>query len=413
MPVFHYEALDAKGNATASDIEALSNREAISKIRNKGYYPTKVYEKGGRQSAAPAKTSASRRGANARVKAHVLCDFAREFSTLHDAGLSILRSLRMLEKQQPQGSFRRILGYVADDIEGGATLSEAFGRYPRCFNKLFVSMVAAGEAGGVLDVVLCRLADFMEKSEKLKARIKSAMIYPVVVISVAFMIVMGLMIFVMPRFSSVLKELTGKELPWLTQTLMDFSTWMQGGGWAIIIGGILAVILVTRLVKATRVGRIAIDHVSLRVPVMGQIVSKSSIARWSRTLGTLLGAGVPILDAIRIAADTAGNAAYADVLVKANSAIRQGDTFAGPLRACSVIDPMVVNMIDVGEETGDLDKMMHKIADRYDEKVDVLVSSMMSLLEPAIVLVLGAIVLVIVLAVFLPIVVNMPGMPGA
>jgi type IV pilus assembly protein PilC len=414
MPVFLYEALDAKGQPVSSMIEALSDKEAISKIRNMGFHPTKVSRKGGEvRPKAPAAGRPSRRpGANARVKARVLCDFARELSTLQDAGLSILRSLRMLEKQQPAGNFRNIIGYVGDDIEGGATLSEAFGRYPRCFNKLFVSMVAAGEAGGVLDVILSRLADFMEKSERLKARIKSAMIYPATVISVAFLIVMGLMTFIVPRFAVVLKEMTGKQLPWLTQALMNFSAWMRNGGWAITLGAILTTVLAVKLFRATRVGAAAIDRFSLRVPVLGQIVAKSSIARWTRTLGTLIGAGVPILDAIRIASETAGNSVYSNVLVKVNYAIRQGDTFANPLRASGAVDPMVVNMIDVGEETGDLDKMMHKIADRYDEKVDVLVGSMMSLLEPLIVVVLGAIVLVIVLAIFLPIFGGMPGING-
>jgi type IV pilus assembly protein PilC len=414
MPTFQYQALDAKGQEMKSEIEALTSKEAISKIRNMGYFPTKVTAKGG---AKPAKAGEaakpkSRKGANGKVKTKALCQFARQLSTLQDAGLSILRSLRILEQQQKAGNFKRIIGYVADDIEGGATLSEAFGKYPRCFNKLFVNMVAAGEAGGVLDVILSRLADFMEKSERLKARIKSAMIYPIVVISVAFLIVMGLMAFVIPQFSTVLKEMTGKKLPWITQTLMDISTWIKSGGWAITIGIVVGMIFATKLAKATKPGKLVLDHVALRLPVVGQIASKSCIARWTRTLGTLIGAGVPILEAINITSETAGNAVYESMLDKVNHAIRQGDTFANPLKASKTVDSLVVNMIDVGEETGDLDKMMHKIADQYDEQVDVLVGSLMSLLEPIIIVVLGSIVLVIVMAIFMPLVQMITGLSG-
>ncbi len=273
-------------------------------------------------------------------------------------------------------------------------------------------MVAAGEAGGVLDVILARLADFMEKSERLKARIKSAMIYPAVVISVAFLIVMGLMAFVIPQFSSVLKEMTGQKLPWITQTLMNISTWIRTGGWAITIGGIVVLIILIKIIKATKVGKLVMDHITLKLPVMGDIAGKSSIARWTRTLGTLIGAGVPILEALNITAETAGNAVYANMLEKVNHAIRQGDTFANPLKASKTVDSLVVNMIDVGEETGDLDKMMHKIADQYEEQVDVLVGSLMSLLEPIIIVVLGSIVLVIVMAIFLPLVQMITGLSG-
>jgi type IV pilus assembly protein PilC len=414
MPTFQYEALDAKGQPVKAEIEALSSKEAGSKIRNMGYFPTKVTAKGGSRVAKAGGTAKprSRRGAKAKVKTKMLCQFARQLSTLQDAGLSILRSLRILEQQQKPGNFKKIIGYVADDIEGGSTLSEAFGKYPRCFNKLFVNMVAAGEAGGVLDVILSRLADFMEKSERLKARIKSASIYPIVVISVAFLIVMGLMAFVIPQFSTVLKEMTGKKLPILTQTLMDISTWIKNGGWAITIGTVIGIVFVIKLVKATKAGKLVMDHVALKLPVVGQIASKSSIARWTRTLGTLIGAGVPILEAINITAETAGNAVYANMLEKVNHAIRQGDTFANPLKASKTVDSLVVNMIDVGEETGDLDKMMHKIADQYDEQVDVLVGSLMSLLEPIIIVVLGSIVLVIVMAIFMPLVQMITGLSG-
>jgi type IV pilus assembly protein PilC len=415
MATFHYQAIDAEGHAVKSQIEALTSKEAVSKIRNMGYYPTKVTARDAtaKGKAVNVAKPAARPGARAKVKTRYLCRFARQLSTLHDAGLSLLRSLRLLERQQKSGNFKKIIGYVADDIEEGATLSEAFGRYPRCFNKLFVNMVAAGEAGGVLDVILARLADFMEKSERLRARVKSAMIYPAVVMTVAFLIVMGLMAFVVPSFSAVLKDMTGKPLPWITQVLMDISTWVRSGGWAIVTGTAIGCVMLVKLSRQTKPGRLAIDHVTLRLPVIGQITGKSSVARWTRTLGTLIGAGVPILDAIAITSETADNAVYAGVLGKVSHGIRQGDSFASPLRATGTVDELVVDMIDVGDETGDLDKMMNRIADQYDEEVDVLVGSLMSLLEPLIIVVLGAVVLVVILAIFLPILDIINGPPSS
>ncbi|MHC4771804.1 MAG: type II secretion system F family protein, partial [Planctomycetota bacterium] len=230
MPVFQYQALDAKGNETKGQIEALSSKEAISKIRNKGMFPTKVRAQnaGKKAKVAKAATGPKRRGAGGKVKIKAVTEFARQMSTLQDAGLAILRSLRILEEQAKKGTFKRVIGYVADDIEGGATLSEAMGKYPRCFNRLFVNMVAAGEVGGVLDVILSRVADFMEKSERLKAKVKGAMVYPSVVMGAAMLIVMGLMIFIVPTFAEVLTDMSdGKAgLPPLTQMLLDISDWL-------------------------------------------------------------------------------------------------------------------------------------------------------------------------------------------
>jgi len=412
MPVFQYEALDAKGNEVKAEIEALSNKEAISKIRNKGLFPTKVRS---RTAAKKVKTKAvaaapkRRRGAGRKVGVKYVCQFARQLSTLQDAGLAILRSLRILEQQQKGGALKRIIGYVADDIEGGETLSEAMAKYPRCFDRLFTNMIAAGEVGGVLDIILARVADFMEKAQKLKGKIKGAMVYPIAVIVIAMGIVLFLMMKVIPTFATVLTDMSDGEsgLPPLTQGLLDFSDWLlarNGLNASIVIIIPFAFLALLRLIRQFRTGKYALDWLALHLPIIKQIVYKVSVARWTRTLGTLISAGVPILEALNITRDTSGNEVYARMLNKVHHAIRQGDTFANPLRQSKTVDSLVVNMIDVGEETGDMDKMLEKIANNYEEEADLLVSSLMSLIQPLIVVVLGGIVFVIVLAMFLPMV---------
>jgi len=406
MPLFQYQALDSQGVEIKDEIEALSQKEAISKIRNMGYFPTKVAAKSGKKTAAKAgaaATGARRRRSTGKVKVKLVTEFARQLSTLQDAGLPILRSLRILEEQAKKGNMKRVIGYVADDIEGGSTLSEAMARHPRAFDRLFVSMVAAGETGGVLDLILARIADFMEKAQKLKARVKSAMVYPITVMCVAFLILLGLMKYVIPQFKDVLAEMVGGELNMVTQTVLGISGWIAYNyGWAWLIGVPIAFIMMTRMARRTRPGRLVLDNVRLRLPIVGQLTSKISVTRWTRTLGTLISAGVPILDALNVSRETAGNEVHANMLGDVHNSIRQGDTFAGPLRNSKTVDLIVSNMVAVGEETGDLDKMLLKVADNYDEQVDVLVGSLMSLLEPIMIIVLGGIVLVIVLAVFLP-----------
>jgi type IV pilus assembly protein PilC len=405
MPVFKYEALDSQGVAVKNEVEALSQKEAVSKIRNMGYFPTKVIPVGGakRGAAAAVAKPKRRRGAGGRVKIKLITQFARQLSTLQDAGLPILRSLRILEEQQKAGTFKRIVGYVADDIEGGATLSEAMSRFPKCFDRLFVGMVAAGETGGVLDLILSRVADFMEKAQKLKSRVKGAMVYPVVVLSAAFAILLLLMTFVIPRFESVLKEMIEGELPKITQIVLGIAKWIATQyGWAVLLAVPFGFVFLMRFINQFRVGRYALDSIKLRLPVMGQLTRKVAITRWTRTLGTLIGAGVPILDAINVTGETAGNEVFSKMLMNVQSSIRQGDTFAAPLKQSKTVDLIVTNMVAVGEETGDLDKMLLKVADNYDEQVDVLVQSLMHLLEPIMIIFLGGVVMVIVLSVFLP-----------
>jgi type IV pilus assembly protein PilC len=404
MPVFKYEALDSQGVAIKDQIEALSEKEAISKIRNMGYFPTKV--RSGAERKAPARAIARprrRRGAGGRVGVKYVTQFARQLSTLQDAGLPILRSLRILQEQQRSGTFKRIIGYVGDDIEGGSTLSESMAHFPRCFDRLFVNMVAAGETGGVLDLILARIADFMEKAQKLKSRVRSAMVYPCVVLTAAFGILLALMKWVIPQFKTVLEDMVEGKLNPITTTVLGVSNWIAyRWGWAILIAIPIGAIFLIRFAKQARMGRLVVDSVKLRLPVIGRLSNRVSVARWTRTLGTLIGAGVPILDAINTCRETAGNEVFANMLGRVHDSIRQGDTFAGPLRQSKTVDLIVSNMVAVGEETGDLDKMLLKVADNYDEQVDVLVASLMSLLEPIMILILGGIVMTIVLSVFLP-----------
>jgi type IV pilus assembly protein PilC len=265
-------------------------------------------------------------------------------------------------------------------------------------------MVAAGETGGVLDLILSRVADFMEKAQKLKSRVISAMIYPAVVLTAAFLILLGLMVFVVPQFETALSEMTeGQELPKITQVVLAISAWIAFDyGWAILLGVPFATIFMIRVIRRFRPGRLVLDTIKLKLPVIGQLASKVSVTRWTRTLGTLISAGVPILDAINVTRETAGNEVFANMLNNVHNSIRQGDTFAGPLRQSKTVDLIVSNMVAVGEETGDLDKMLLKVADNYDEQVDVLVASLMSMLEPIMIIVLGGMVMTIVLAIFAP-----------
>ncbi len=409
MPTFQYEAMDSMGQEVKDTIEALSSDEALSKIRNMGLYPTKVKEKGARRvkkekSGAMGGAPKRVRGTGGKVKLKILTQFTRQLSTLQDAGLPILRSLRILEEQQKPGTLKRVVCAVADDVEAGTTLSEAMAKYPKCFSNLYSNMVAAGEAGGVLDLILNRLADFMEKSAALKRKVVGAMIYPIAVLTIAFSIVMGIMTFVVPKFQTIFADM-GSELPAVTKTLLDISDWiMNRWGWAIILFSPIAIIVSIKLIRLSAKGRFYHDTANLKIPVIGQILGKTSISRFARTLGTLVSAGVPILDALRITSDTSGNEVYRVALLKVLESIKKGEGMAEPLRKAKVCDSLVTNMIDVGEETGELDKMLSKVADNYDDEVDVLVGSLVSLMEPVLVIFLGVICGFIVIALFMPMV---------
>ena len=411
MATFTYEALNTGGQEVKAELEAPSKEEAVAKIRGLGYFPTKITEKGAKKkiSAKKAALRSKKKAAGAGfgwVGVKILTQFTRQLSTLNDAGLPILRSIRILQEQAPPGLFRNVLKEVGEDVEGGATLSEAMAKHPRVFNSLFCNMVAAGEAGGVLDIILQRLAEFMEKAQKLRRKVIGAMIYPAVVITIAAAIVAFIMVTVVPKFYEIFRDFD-TTLPAPTVFLITVSEWFALGtppGWVWLLFSPLIAIITYTVIRSSQGGRYVVDLIMLQVPVAGQIMAKSSIARFTRTLGTLIAAGVPILEAINITKDTTGNEVHARALGKVHDSIREGDTFANPLRVSKVVDSIVVNMVDVGEETGELDKMLMKVADNYDEEVDVLVASLVSLLEPIMVVVLGLIVGFIVVALFLPLV---------
>ena len=423
MAVYSYEAMNSSGQEVKDEVEAGSSEEAIAKIRGKGFFPTKVKERAARKkppkkgAAAPSATGDKKRKmpiSIGGVPTKQLTAFTRQLSTLQDAGLPILRSLQILEGQQKPGLLKAIIGGVGDDVEGGGSLSDAMAKYPKAFDKLYVNMVNAGEAGGVLDLILARLADFMEKAQKLKKKVVGAMIYPAVVITIAVGIVTMIMIFVIPKFEQIFHDFK-VELPAVTESLLTVSRFFAPpkNGWIYLILSPIVFVILLKLAKMSEGGKYAVDAVKLKIPILGSIVGKSVIARFTRTLGTLISAGVPILDAINITKETCGNEVFSRAMTKVHDAIREGESFADPLRATKVCDAIVVNMVDVGEETGDLDKMLLKVADNYDNDVDVLVGSLISILEPVMVVVLGVIVGFIVIALFMPMITLIGSMTGS
>ena len=423
MPTFVYEALNAAGKAEKGRIEAVNGEEAMAAIRKNGFFPTSVTEEkiqkgsskkedGKKDKKKSRKRKRSFNISIGGVKTKILTQFTRQLSTLQDAGLPLLRSLVILEQQQKPGKLKSILLDVVEDVESGTSLSDSMSKHPKAFDRLYTKMVAAGEIGGVLDLILQRLANFMEKSERLKSRIKGALIYPICVIVVAVAIVTGIMYFVIPKFKDIFNDFD-VELPALTLWLIDASLWIAGTpengeqaipGFIWIVASPFLIFFFFALIRKTKPGRAVTDHVLMKIPVLGNLVEKTSVARFTRTLGTLIAAGVPILEAVLITRDTSGNHVYEKALNNVHDSIREGESVADPLREAKVCDSIVVNMIEVGEETGDLDVMLVKVADNYDEEVDVAVSALLSLLEPMLVVVLGGIVGTIVLALFLPLV---------
>lgn len=406
MAKYAYEAMNQAGQQVKDEIEAGSSEDALARIRNLGYFPTRIREKGGKAKTAGGKKRKGGGFSIGGVGDKTITLVTRQLSTLQDAGLPILRSLNILEEQQKPGTMKNILASMAEDIEGGSTLSEACAKHPKAFNRLYVNMVAAGETGGVLDTMLQRLADFMEKAQKLKKKIQGAMVYPIVVIGFAGGIVMGIMIVVIPKFKTIFEDFD-VTLPAPTLLLMGMSTWFVEGtppGWMVVIASPFATYFLMKTIRTSKGGRYAMDYAMLKAPVIGSLAEKTAVSRFSRTLGTLISAGVPILDAIKITRETSGNEVYARALDKVHQSIREGESVAAPLRKTKVVDGLVTNMIDVGEETGELDKMLLKVADNYDEEVDVAVAGLVSLLEPIMVVVLGLIVGFIVIALFMPLV---------
>ncbi|QDT33780.1 MULTISPECIES: type II secretion system F family protein [Thalassoglobus] len=407
MPVFQYEAMDNTGLEVKDTIEAPSEQEAQTLIREKGFYVTKIAEKtkkkkkddADKQKQAPKKKQTFTIGG---VSAKKLTMFTRQLSTLQDAGLPILRSLRILEGQEKPGALKNSLMGVIEDVESGNTLSEAMAKQPKAFDNLYVNMVKAGEAGGALEVILQRLAEFKERAESLKRKVKGAMIYPCAVITVATGIVGFIMYWIIPKFKEIFLDF-GVELPAITEVLISTSD-IVVSYWYLIPVIPFTLFVMVKLIKKNKTGAYIVDRIMLKIPILGKIIQKSTIARTCRTLGTLIASGVPILEALSIARDTAGNEVFRKAFDHIYSSIREGESMAVPLRETRITDDLVVNMVDVGEETGALDNMLYKVADIYDEEVAVLVEGLISLLEPLMVVVLGLIVGFIVIALFMPLV---------
>jgi type IV pilus assembly protein PilC len=412
MPTFKFEALNQSGAEVKDSVEASNEEEASQKIKAMGYFVTKLTTVAGNKGG---KKGQKKKGGKSRktftiggVSQKMLCTFTRQFSTLQDAGLPVLRSLRILERQMKPSALKNSLIDVVEDVESGSTLSEAMGKHPKCFDRLYVNMVKAGEAGGALEVILQRLAEFKEKAQSLKRKVIGAMVYPAVVIFVAVAILVFIMVMIIPKFKKIFDEF-GLQLPTATKTLIDVSDWVANY-WYVIPLFPLAVYLLLKLIRMTKSGNYALDRITLWIPIVGGLVEKTIVARTMRTLGTLISSGVPILEALAIVKETANNAVFERMFQRVLESIREGDTIADPLRESRLVDDMVTNMIEVGEETGDLDTMLYKVADFYDEEVDTLVKSLISLLEPIMIVFLGVTIGGIVISLFLPLIKLLEGL---
>ena len=433
MPTFQFEAMDSTGAEIKDVIEAATEEDAQATIRQMGYFVTKISVKKSRKKAEAAAGKKKRGFVFGGIKSKHLTAFTRQLSILQDAGLPILRSLRILAEQARPGRLKYSLEDTCEAIEGGDTLSEAMAKSPKAFDRLYVNMIKAGEAGGALEVILQRLADFKERAESLKRKVKSAMIYPVVVITVAVGILTFIMIKIVPSFQEIFADFE-LELPTLTIYLIEVANWCQNY-WYLIPGIPIAIWLTVKLIRKFRAGRMGWDQFIIKVPVFGNLIEKNIMARTSRTLGTLIASGVPILEALNITRETSGNAIFERMYAKVSERIREGDAIAQPMKEYSklsfhpvaaifwfcflpvvgvliymlkyrqrIVDDIVVNMVDVGEETGELDTMLYKVADTYDEEVAVLTDGLTKLMEPLLILFLGGAVGFIVIALFVPLV---------
>ncbi len=428
MPKYSYVALDAHGKETKGTIDVGSQNEAIGRVKEMGLFPTKIVESEKAQpkaskkkgKGAPRTAGGKKKGAldiqikipglSGRVKPKRLTAFTRQLATLVDAGLPLLRGLRVLEKQERDATLRGILGELALAIEGGSTFSEALAQHPKVFNRLFVNMVTAGELGGVLEVVLKRLAEFSEKAQKIKGKVKAAMFYPVAVLIVASGILVLLLTFVIPRFQGVFEGMNIK-MPKFTLAVLAISNAVKNH-FVTTSMGIAACFVVFLLIIRTKIGRLVWDKFKLKVPVLGPVISKHAIGRFTRTLGTLVSSGVPILQALTIVKETAGNVIISNAVAGVHESVKEGETITAPLEGSGVFPPMVVSMVDVGEQTGALPEMLLRIADNYDEEVDNAVSAMTSLLEPIMIVFLAVIVGSIVVAMFLPLIAMISQLSG-
>jgi type IV pilus assembly protein PilC len=419
MPHYTYVALDSRGQESTGLVDAASINEAIGQLRQAGYFPTNVYEErtavgaDAKAIGRAAKTPRAERASRSKnivlfqrksVKPKTLMIFTRQLATLIDAGLPLLRGLNVLAKQERDSVLKSTINKLADSVQGGSTFSEGLAQHPRLFNNLYVNMVRAGELGGVLELVLTRLAEFQEKAQKVKNKVVAAMVYPIIVLLLAMGIMTFLLIFIVPKFETIFHDMLGdKPLPTITLFVIGISDFMQEH-WGVLLGVIVVVFAACKVAARTRAGRAVIDRAKLRAPLFGDLIRKTSISRFSRTLGTLVTSGVPILQALNITRETAGNTVIARAISQVHDSVKEGESIVQPLEASRAFPPMVISMIDVGEETGQLPEMLLKIAEVYDDEVDNSVAALTSLLEPIMIVLLALIVGTIVIALFMPLV---------
>jgi type IV pilus assembly protein PilC len=419
MPRYNYVALDSRGQESTGLVDASSTNEAIGQLRQAGFFPTNICEEAtavgsdGTASRPVVKAPRAERVRGIRnivlfqrktAKPKTLMIFTRQLATLIDAGLPLLRGLSVLAKQERDSVFKGTINKLAESVQDGSTFSEGLTQHPRIFNDLYINMVKAGELGGVLDLVLARLAEFQEKAQKVKNKVAAALVYPIIVLFLAVAIMAFLLIFIVPKFETIFHDMLGdKPLPPITLFVIGVSDFMQKQ-WTVLLGVVVLAFAGYKFAARTRVGRAAIDRIKLRAPLFGDLIRKTSISRFSRTLGTLITSGVPILQALEITRETAGNTVIAQAISQVHDSVKEGDTIMQPLEASRAFPPMVISMIDVGEETGKLPEMLLKIAEVYDDEVDNSVAALTSLLEPIMIVLLALIVGTIVIALFMPLI---------
>ena len=436
MATFQYIAKDSTGAERRGTVEAGDRNSAIAAVRAQGLLPTALGEvkgasvpppaaKKGAKAPAPAKKKGGALNKDikinikmpnflrGRIKTKVLTQFTRQLATLVNAGLPLMRGLEVLKRQMKDPQMMEALGGISENIAAGGTFSESLTQYPKIFDNLYVNMVKAGEAGGVLEVVLGRLAEFAEKSEKIKNKVKGAMIYPIVVLVAAIGITAFLLVAVIPKFQQVFNDmLGGQALPAVTEFVMDASEFVQHNGLQIALV-VVALVILKKIVAKTEKGAYFFDALSLKMPVTGTLAQRSAVSKFTRTLGTLLSSGVPILQSLTITRDTTGNRVLTKAIQSVHDSVKEGESMTQPLSQCPVFPPMVVSMVEVGEETGALADMLTRIANTYDDEVDNAVAGMTAAIEPALIIVLAVVVGTIVIAMFLPMVKIIGSVSGA
>src|SRR5690348_7784194 len=392
MPAFTYTARALNGDLRTATIDAPSRDEVVAQLRRQRLNVVKIDE---------AAQAANKKKSGGKISMRDVVIFTRQFSTMINAGLPLVQALDILAKQSENKALKDVTRAVVFDVESGHTVADALRKHPKAFTDLYVNMVAAGEAGGILDTILMRLATFMEKNDALVRKVKGAMIYPGVILSVAGIAIVVLLIFVIPTFEKMFASV-GLALPLPTRVVIGMSQFLQHYWWALIVGVVVA-IQAYKKYYATPDGKLVIDRLMLKAPVLGDVLRKSSVSRFTRTLGTLIGSGVSILDGLEITAKTSGNRVIQDAIMESRASIAGGETISAPLQKSAVFPPMVISMIAVGEQTGGLDEMLSKIADFYDEEVDAAVSGLLSLMEPVMIVFLGVVVGGMVVSMYLPI----------